>query len=196
MTKRDRNKTKARSTTPNVSNVPATAKSMGIGTNDAAPWPSSYISTVCVHATLWVFVALYFPRSISLINLENPEWDRIQVSSRDRPQHPFLEALTAHPTWTLFSICLGGTILQTWWAAWTRDWWLRLGIRGTSDEKRMERAFHDGQKFSVRDSVYRYYLNVEHLRQAFLNSCGATFASSFLIHLTLILFGAPITRFF
>jgi len=157
MTNRRKNKTKAQSIMPNVLNIPAGAKPMGIGTNDAAPWPSSYASTVCVHATLWVFTALYLPRSISLINLENPEWDRIQVSSRDRPQHPFLEALTAHPTWTLFSICLGGTILQTWWAAWTRNWWLRLRIRGTSEEKKMERAFHDSQKFSVCDSVYRYY---------------------------------------
>lgn len=158
MSNRFKVKTNAQSITPNVSNIPASAKSMGIGPNDAAPWPiTSYISIVCVHTTLWVFVALYLPRSIPLINLESAEWDRVQVSSRDRPQHPFLEALTAHPTSTLFSICLGGTILQSWWAGWTRDWWLTLGIRGTSDEKRMERAFHDGQKFNVRDSVYRCY---------------------------------------
>ncbi|KIM41241.1 hypothetical protein M413DRAFT_445279 [Hebeloma cylindrosporum] len=177
MTNRHKNKTKAQNITPNGSNISGNAKSMAIGPNDAAPWSTtSYISTVCVHTTLWVFVALYLPRSISLINLENSEWDRVQVSSRDRPQHPFLEALTAHPTWTLFSICLGGTILQSWWAGWTRDWWLKLGIRGTSDEKRMERALHTGQKFN-----------------AFLNSYGATFASSFLFHLILILFGAPIS---
>jgi len=158
MTNRHRNKTKAQSTTPNVSNISTSAKSMGTGPNDPAIWPmTSYISIVCVHTTLWVFVALYLPRSMSLINLDNPEWDSVRVTSRDRPQHPFFEALTAHPTSTLLSICLGGTILQSWWAGWTRDWWLRLGIRGTSDEKRLERAFHDGQKFSVCNSAYRCY---------------------------------------
>jgi len=189
MTNHHRKKTVSNNT-PNVSD------NGEIGLNDAAPWPmTSYISIVGVHASLWVFVALYLPRSTSLLNMENPEWDRIPVSSCDRPQHPFFESLTTHPTLTLIFICLGGAILQCWWACWTRDWWLRLGIRGTPDERRTERAFYDRQKFTVRSYVDRFFKNIEPFGQVFRNAWGATFVASFFIHFALILFGAPITRF-
>ena len=73
-----------------------------------------------------------------------------QLSSRDRPQHPFLAPLTLNPTWTLACICVGASIVQSWWAGQIRHWWLDLSIQGTDEEKRMQRAFHDSKKLMVR----------------------------------------------
>ena len=111
-----------------------------------------YFSVVGVHTTLWVFVAFYLPRTTFLVDLAGLERGESQVSSRDRPQHPFLTPLTASPASTLLYICIGGIILQSWWAEWMRDWWLQLGLKGTEEENRTEKAFYDRQKLTVRDS--------------------------------------------
>jgi GPI ethanolamine phosphate transferase 2/3 subunit F len=109
---------------------------------------NSYIAVVGVHTTLWAFTALYLPRT----NLTNsPEWDSSQqLSSRDRPQHPFLVALTRNPTWTLACICIGASLVQSWWAGQVNRWWLDLSIQGTEEEERTQRAFHDSRKLTVR----------------------------------------------
>lgn len=113
---------------------------------------AGYFSVVGVHTTLWVFVAFYLPRTTFLADLASLELGESQISSRDRPQHPFLAPLTANPASTLLYICAGGIILQSWWAEWMRNWWLQLGLKGTGEEKRTEKAFHDRQKMTVRDS--------------------------------------------
>lgn len=114
---------------------------------------TSYISVVGVHTTLWSFVALYLPRNQLLGDLKNSTWDDTPVSSRDRPQHPFLDALTVNPTATLLYICLGAVVLQSWWAGYLRDWWLRLGVRGTEEERKTEIALLNRQKLSVRNRI-------------------------------------------
>lgn len=81
--------------------------------------------------------------------LKNTESSQ-QLSSRDRPQHPFLAPLTLNPTWTLACICVGASIVQSWWAGQIRHWWLDLSIQGTDEEKRMQRAFYDKKKLMVR----------------------------------------------
>ncbi|KAF5325569.1 hypothetical protein D9619_009996 [Psilocybe cf. subviscida] len=134
---------------------------------------SSYISIVGVHTTLWLFVALYLPRTKYL---NESHHERTQTSSRDRPQHPFLQPLTADPTVTLLFICGGALILQGWWAGWTRDWWLQLGLRGSKEDRQTELAALERHKMTAS-------------RNAWL----ATFAASFTIHFLLVLFGAPIT---
>ncbi|CAA7263338.1 unnamed protein product [Cyclocybe aegerita] len=136
---------------------------------------TSYISVVAVHSTLWIFTTLYLPRTTFLSELTTPEWDSVQLSSKDRPQHPFMVALTMNPTVTLACICAGAVVLQGWWAGWMRNWWLELGIRASGDERRTEKAFHDCQKLTM-------------VRNAWL----ATFTASFMIHVALVLFGAPI----
>ncbi|KAF9484298.1 hypothetical protein BDN70DRAFT_989748 [Pholiota conissans] len=137
---------------------------------------TGYFSIVGVHTTLWVFVAFYLPRTAVLSDLAAPKWGEAQISSRDRPQHPFLEPLTRNPTATLFYICAGAIVLQSWWGGWMREWWLQLGIQGTEEEKRTEKATYDRQKMTI-------------TRNAWI----ATFAASLLIHAILVLFGAPIT---
>ncbi|KJA21317.1 hypothetical protein HYPSUDRAFT_140786 [Hypholoma sublateritium FD-334 SS-4] len=139
---------------------------------------AGYFSVVGVHTTLWVFVAFYLPRTTFLANMAKLESGESQVSSRDRPQHHFLAPLTANPASTLLYICVGGIILQSWWAEWMRDWWLQLGLKGTEEEKRTEKAFHDRQKMTTS-------------RNAWI----ATFAASLAIHAILVLFGAPLASF-
>ena len=117
---------------------------------------NSYIAVVGVHASLWAFTALYLPRTTFTNGLKNTEWNSSQqLSSRDRPQHPFLVALTQNPTWTLACICLGAGLVQSWWAGRVRRWWLELFIQGqgTQEEKRVQRAFHDSKKLTVRTTI-------------------------------------------
>ena len=112
---------------------------------------NAYITVVGVHTTLWAFTGLYIPRTTFIDGLTNTKWDfSQQLSSRDRPQHPFLVALTLNPTWTLASICVGAGIVQSWWAGQVRQWWLDLSIQGTEEEKRMEKALYDSKKLRVR----------------------------------------------
>ena len=110
---------------------------------------NSYIAVVGVYTSLWTFTALYLPRT-TLTN-GNTEWDSSQqLSSRDRPQHPFMVALTQNPTWTLACICLGAGLVQTWWARQVRRWWLDLVIQGTQEEKRIQNVFHNSKNLTVR----------------------------------------------
>ena len=112
---------------------------------------NSYIAVVGVHTSLWTFTALYLPRTTLINGLKNTEWDSSQqLSSRDRPQHPFLVALTQNPTWTLACICIGAALVQSWWAGQVKRWWLDLFIQGTQEEKRIQRAFYDRKKLTVR----------------------------------------------
>jgi len=86
--------------------------------------------------------------------------------------------LTQNPTWTLACICLGAGLVQSWWARQVRRWWLDLYIQGTVEEKRMQGAFHDSKRLTM-----------------FLQAWAATFSVSLIIHVILVLFGAPISSF-
>jgi phosphatidylinositol glycan class F len=123
--------------------------------SDAIPI-NSYIAVVGVHTSLWMFTALYLPRTTFTNELKNTEWDSsLQLSSRDRPQHPFLVDLTQNPTWTLACICLGACLVQSWWAGQVRRWCLDLSIQGTQEEKRMQKASHDSKKLTVRTIIHQ-----------------------------------------
>ena len=144
-------KTKAQQSTNGSTKSPPKTGSIVTSTIPMA----SYISVVGVHTTLWAFAGLYLPRTAFLTELIKPEWDPTQLTSQDRPQHPFLEALTLNPTYTLACICLGAAILQTWWAGWLRKWWLDLGLRGTDSERSAERAQYDRHQLTV--SVFQLH---------------------------------------
>ncbi|KAF7366784.1 p-loop containing nucleoside triphosphate hydrolase protein [Mycena sanguinolenta] len=79
------------------------------------------------------------------------------AADSDRPQHPFLEALTRSPAGTLAWVCAGAVVLQGWWGGWVREWGIEWVLRGN-------------------------------LRNAWL----ATGAASFLLHVVLVLLGAPL----
>jgi len=109
-----------------------------------------YISLVFVHATLLAFTALFLPRTTFLFQLPpGPS----QMTSRDRPQHPFLEPLTINPVSTLACICAGGVVLQGWWGGWVRGWWIEFSLEGSDAVKQMERAFLQQKKFVVGGSA-------------------------------------------
>lgn len=99
-----------------------------------------YFSIVGVHTTLLLFVALFLPRSTFLFELTRPVVDEAKLTSRDRPQEPFLNALTTSPLTTVASICLGVAILQNWWAGWVRTWSLDYRFGVSDDAVRVEKG--------------------------------------------------------
>ncbi|KAF8624692.1 hypothetical protein AX17_007023 [Amanita inopinata Kibby_2008] len=135
-----------------------------------------YTSAVGVHTTLLGFTALFLPRTAFLSALIKPEWDPARQSSRDKPQHPFLDALTSSPVSTLTWICLGVALLQGWWAGWMRRWYIDTLTQGSLEEKNLQKVMLEKQKF-----------------KNFRDACIATVVMSFVFHILLILFGAPVT---
>lgn len=109
----------------------------------------SYISAVGVHATLLVFCVLFLPRTTIVLSVTRHWWKIGQLTSQDRPQHPFIEPLTVDPLSTLICICLGVTILQGWWAGYIRQWGLSSGRSGSDDEQRLDAALQHQAKFHV-----------------------------------------------
>ena len=77
-----------------------------------------YTSLLCTHTILLAFTAFILPGSTVLITPLPP-----QQSSLDKPQHRFLEPITASPVWTLLWLCAGAMACQAWWAGWMRQWW-------------------------------------------------------------------------
>ncbi|KAF9001192.1 GPI biosynthesis protein family Pig-F-domain-containing protein [Cyathus striatus] len=136
-----------------------------------------YIPLVGVHATLLGFTALFLPRTTFLRELIRPEWDTTQLTSRDRPQHPFLEALTMSPVSTLACMCAGVIVLQGWWAGWIRDLWLTSVVAGNKAERKMEKVLMNDRKLKELGSAW-----------------GATIFVSFIFHFLFVLFGAPLVN--
>ncbi|KAG8930893.1 hypothetical protein FRC02_003499 [Tulasnella sp. 418] len=81
---------------------------------------AQYSSLLGTQALLLIFSALFLPRSTPhLFGLDFlPE----QKTSRDRPQHEFLQPLTASPELTLGWVCLGVGLVIPWWAGYMRIW--------------------------------------------------------------------------
>ncbi|KAJ7608428.1 GPI biosynthesis protein family Pig-F-domain-containing protein [Roridomyces roridus] len=92
---------------------------------------SHLTSIVGVHITLLGFTALFLPRTTDVPILEflKPTIDESQLTSRDRPQHPFLDALTQSPATTLAWICIGTVVPQGWWGGWVRSWSIDLALQ-------------------------------------------------------------------
>jgi len=100
----------------------------------------SYIPVVGVHATLLAFNALFLPRTTFLQELTGVSVNSAQLSSLDRPQHPFLEPLTLNPLMTTLYICFGAAILQSWWS---------LVLADGSKNEQLEKAFANRRKIKV-----------------------------------------------
>ncbi|KAJ7764625.1 GPI biosynthesis protein family Pig-F-domain-containing protein [Mycena maculata] len=154
----------------------------GNGVPDVPPPPgffpfARYASVVGVHTTLLAFSALFLPRSTEFeaLSFLRPVVDSMQLTSRDRPQHPFLDALTGSPVATLAWLCVGAAVLQSWWAGWVRAWAIDFALHGAGIERKLDMARADARKFV-------------NLRDAWLT----TAAFSVFFHVLLILFGAPL----
>ncbi|PBK63734.1 hypothetical protein ARMSODRAFT_962765 [Armillaria solidipes] len=171
MTKR---KTKAATMAPDgASDVP---NSGGVPRNEVGFFPfARYTSVVGVHTTLLLFTAFFLPRTKILSELAQRSVDFSQLTSRDRPQHHFLEALTTSPAMTVACMCAGSVVLQGWWGGWIRDWWFDYTSRGFEDSTRVQKAAFNSRKLS-----------------ALRNAWALTLASSAIFHGVLVLFGAPL----
>ena len=120
---------------------------MASGSDDGLPF-AQYTSAAAVHATLLAFTALFLPRAALL-------WEPPIQSSTDKPQHEFLDALTASPISTVAWMCLGVTFIQVWWGGWVRSWYIASMLRseGSTGERdggeRMRRVKLQQQRFKV-----------------------------------------------
>jgi len=171
---------KKKSKNPQVSNTssqraPTPVDSASPGNVGFFPF-ARYTSIVGVHTTLLAFTALFLPRTTFLFEFTTPSIDETLVTSRDKPQHPFLVPLTTSPTSTLLCICSGVVVLQAWWGGWIRDWAIDYALVGSHDEMRLDKLLVQKQRMTG-------------LRNAWI----MTLAVSFALHITLILFGAPLT---
>ncbi|KIK68401.1 hypothetical protein GYMLUDRAFT_35812 [Collybiopsis luxurians FD-317 M1] len=155
------------------SNVP-TGESL-VSHEDPPFFPfARYTSLVGVNSSLMVFVGLFFPRSTTLLNSDTYPAQR---TSRDRPQHPFLDPLTASPVSTLAYICFGIMILQAWWGGWVRHWWIDQNLKGTKEDKKMQRRDLDGRKFAQYLKAWIFVLGTSIVLYAVLVFLGAPFLS-------------------
>ncbi|KAJ7075418.1 GPI biosynthesis protein family Pig-F-domain-containing protein [Mycena belliarum] len=133
---------------------------------------AGYTSVVGVHTTLLAFSALFLPRTTDVFELLAPE---VETTSKDRPQHPFLDTLTRNPAATLVCICAGAVVLQSWWGGWVRGWAIDYVLHGAGLERQLDRARMDERKLT---SVFHAWLT--------------TAAASAIFHGVLVLFGAPL----
>lgn len=108
-----------------------------------------YTSIVGVHTTLLMFTVLFLPRTPAVLELTRSLVDAGQLTSKDRPQHPFLEDLTSNPASTVASISAGAVMLQGWWGGWVREWWLDYVLDGSSNERRLEKVKINQSKLKV-----------------------------------------------
>ena len=108
-----------------------------------------YTSIVGVHTTLLVFTALFLPRTTFLFEFTRPSPDEAFITSRDKPQHPFLVPLTLSPISTLMCICSGAVVLQAWWGGWVREWAIDYALVGSDDEMRLEKSLVQKQRMMV-----------------------------------------------
>ncbi|PFH47601.1 hypothetical protein AMATHDRAFT_151706 [Amanita thiersii Skay4041] len=136
-----------------------------------------YTSVVGVHTTLLLFTALFLPRTAFLSDLTRPSRDPNTMTSLDKPQHPFLDELTLSPMSTLAWICVGVVVLQAWWGGWMRRWYVDGIVKGSVEDRKMQRVEWEKQGF-------------RNLRDA----CLATLGMSVVLHIVLVLFGAPLTN--
>jgi phosphatidylinositol glycan class F len=128
---------------------------------NAAFFPfGQYTSVVGVHSTLLAFTALFLPRTTFFLEFTTPVPDEALMTSRDRPQHPFLVPLTLSPISTLLCICLGVLVLQAWWGGWIRNWAIDNELVGSNDEKRIDKALIQKQRVTVRVLIPLYVFSI------------------------------------
>lgn len=116
-------------TKPTIGKASTTDSSKTDGSSHESGLPlARYTSIVGTQSLLLVFTALFLPRSTS--SLLGPDFLPPPSSSLDRPQHPFLEPITASPVLTLFWLCLGVGFVIAWSSGYMRVW-----VKGdTSDQ--------------------------------------------------------------
>ncbi|KIO33132.1 hypothetical protein M407DRAFT_241161 [Tulasnella calospora MUT 4182] len=133
-----------------------------------------YTSIVGTQSLLLAFTALFLPRSTT--SLLGSDFLPPPSSSLDRPQHPFLEPITASPVLTLVWLCLGVGVVISWSSGYMRVW-----VKG-------ETSSRAGNQEDVKSSSLATGKS-----KAIMDSYKATALSIPIFHLFIVLFGAPLT---
>jgi len=132
-----------------------------------------HISITGTESLLLVFTALFLPRSTS--SLLGDDWLPPPSSSLDRPQHPWLEPLTASPTLTLLWLSAGVALVISWSAGYARAW-----AKGKRTEESDQTQATGNTLIATRPVALR-------------DSWLSTLSGVPIIYLLLVLFGAPLT---
>lgn len=159
-----------------------------------------YTSLAGSHVVLLSFAALALPSSSKWLGFKPIPLE----SSLDRPQHPFMEPITANPTATVVTVSLGLFATIVWWSGWVRLWWALENKQQRPDDKQKRiqsklnvrlgpfvlRQWHEfAHDYTYGDSLDLYFV------QAARNAVLSTLAAAGAYHAVLILFGAYSTRF-
>ncbi|KAF5351462.1 hypothetical protein D9757_012051 [Collybiopsis confluens] len=165
---------------------------LSLPNSDSFPF-AHYTSLVGVNCSLLVFVGLFFPQSTTFFGVSNFNTYPSQTTSRDRPQHSFLEPLTASPVWTLAHLCFGAIILQAWWSAWVRHWWIDNNLRGAREDKKMQKQNLEKKKLAQYAKAWMFVLSTSIAFHAILVVLGAPLISHVTQTYLLALFLAVLT---
>ncbi|KAG8982602.1 hypothetical protein FRB94_013282 [Tulasnella sp. JGI-2019a] len=142
-------------------------------TDSALPL-ARYTSILGTQCLLLLFTAFYLPRSTTAL-LGTDFIQNAQHTSLDRPQHPFLEPLTASPTLTLIWLCGGVAAIVFWWAGYMRVWAKSLSIETKEDVRDVRAGLYKGRSAAIRGAV------------------TTTIVAIPAFYFSLVLFGAPLT---
>ncbi|KAG8857064.1 hypothetical protein FRB96_005994 [Tulasnella sp. 330] len=150
------------------------ASQMSTEATDSALPLARYTSILGTQCLLLLFTAFFLPRSTTAL-LGEDFILKAQHSSLDRPQHPFLQPLTASPTLTLTWLCSGVAAIAFWWAGYMRVWAKSLSIQTKEDVTDVRAGLYRGRSAAIRGAV------------------TSTMITTPIIYVLLVLFGAPLT---
>jgi phosphatidylinositol glycan class F len=148
-----------------------------------------YVSLGGSHALLLAFAALALPRSSKWLGFKSIP----QATSLDRPQHPFLNPVTANPAASVFTVSLGVLGIVVWWSGWVRLWWAleKKAARIDDSNERIRAKLLVSRRL---DSCICDPLLKNLVCQAVRNALFATALGALVYHPLLILLGAPVAR--
>ncbi len=197
----------------------ASASSSRTNDNSPIPSPSIYLSLHLTLSFLLIFSFLFLPRTSIYLYSPSPSPPLLQKSSLDRPEHPFLTAITANPIGTMIWVNVGIWVCMTWWGGWLKVWWREEKIRkgemrdsnsGDVVKDREQKQTEMWKMFIVNllptrlsslcqlipdTSLYVSLPLSNFLLQTYSNSIILTLFSSLLIHIVLLLLGAPLSTY-
>jgi phosphatidylinositol glycan class F len=142
---------KAKKATSSKDALPANTPSSQHAPNASFSFPIlQFTSVLGTYTLLLIFVALYLPRSTTLLSSFIPTPAPRPQTSLDRPEHPFLVPLTANPELTLSWVCLGSWVLVAWWGGWVRGW------RRSERKEKVAREARTRRKIEVSFSTFLF----------------------------------------
>lgn len=112
------------------------------------PLPA-YLARLSYLTFLLTTSSLFLPRSSSVIKSASTS---TQLSSADRPEHPFLTPLTANPPLTMKWTILGNIIIMIWWGGQLSTWW--------TGSEQGEKRLVDDRELSSRQGRVRKTISV------------------------------------